>query len=36
MDGNPNGYKVSEHIATKVEVNLWMISTLKNENLSEA
>ena len=25
----PKGYEVSEHIATKVKVNPWMISTLK-------
>ena len=27
---NPNGYEVAEHIATKVEVNPRMLSTLKN------
>ena len=30
LDGNPKGYEVSEHIATKVEVNPRMLSTLKN------
>ena len=30
MDINPKGYEVSEHIATKVKVNTWMLSTLKN------
>ena len=30
LDGNPNGYEVAEHIATKVEVNPRMHSTLKN------
>ena len=30
LDGNPKGYEVAEHIATKVEVNPRMISTLKN------
>ena len=29
IDGNPNGYEVSAHIATKVEINPQMISTLK-------
>ena len=32
MDANPKGYEVSEHIATKVKVNTWMLSTLKNKN----
>ena len=31
LDGNPKGCEVAEHIATKVEVNPWMLSTLKNE-----
>ena len=31
LDGNPKGYEVAEHIATKVEVNPRMLSTLKNE-----
>ena len=31
LDGNPKGYEVSEHIATKVEVNTQIISTLKNK-----
>ena len=31
LDGNPKGYKVAEHIATRVEVNPQMLSTLKNE-----
>ena len=31
LDGNPKGYEISEHIATKVEVNQRMLSTLKNE-----
>ena len=31
LDGNPKGYKVAEHIATKFEVNPQMLSTLKNE-----
>ena len=30
MDGNSKGYEVAEHIATKVEVNPRMLSTLKN------
>ena len=30
LDGNINGYDVANHIATKVEVNPWMLSTLKN------
>ena len=30
MDRNPKGYEVEERIATKVEVNPWMLSTLKN------
>ena len=29
LDVNPKGYEVSEHIATKVKVNLRMVSTLK-------
>ena len=36
LDGNPKGYDVAEHIATKVEVNPQIISTLKNKNLFEA
>ena len=31
MDVNPKGYAVAENIATKVEVNIRMLSTLKNE-----
>ena len=30
LDGNKKGYGVEEHIATKVEVNPCMLSTLKN------
>ena len=30
LDVNPKGYEVAEHIATKVEVNSQMLSTLKN------
>ena len=30
MDRNSKGYEVAEHIATKVEVNPRIISTLKN------
>ena len=30
LDENPKGYEVAEHIATKVEVNLRILSTLKN------
>ena len=30
MDRNPKGYEVTEHIATKFEVNPRMLSTLKN------
>ena len=30
LDRNPKGYEVAEYIATKVEVNPRMISTLKN------
>ena len=30
LDGNPKGYEVAEQIATQVEVNPRMISTLKN------
>ena len=30
LDGNPKGYEVAEHIATKVEVNPRILSTLKN------
>ena len=29
LDGNPKSYEVAEHIATKVELNLQMIWTLK-------
>ena len=25
LDGNPKGCEVAEYIATKVEINLWMI-----------
>ena len=31
MDRNPRRYEVAEHIATKVEVNPRMLSTLKKE-----
>ena len=31
IDRNPKGYEEAEHIATKFDVNPWMISTLKNE-----
>ena len=31
LDINPKGCEVEKCIATKVEVNPWMISTLKNE-----
>ena len=31
MDGNPKGYEVAENTVTKVKVNTWMLSTLKNE-----
>ena len=30
MDGNPKGYKVAKHLATKVEVNPQILTTLKN------
>ena len=30
LDGNPKGYEVAEHKATKVEVNPRILSTLKN------
>ena len=30
LDGNQKGYEVAEHIATKVEVNPWILSTFKN------
>ena len=30
LDGNSKGYEVAEHISTKVEVNPWMLSKLKN------
>ena len=30
MDGNPKGYEVAEHIATKVEENPRILLTLKN------
>ena len=30
LDGNTKGYEVEEHIATKVEVNSWMLSTMEN------
>ena len=33
MGGNPNRYEVAEHIATKVEVNPWMLSTLKKREI---
>ena len=36
MYGNPKGYEVAEHIATKVEVNPRMLLILKNQNPSEA
>ena len=32
MEVNTKGYEIVEHTATKVEVNPWMISTLKIEN----
>ena len=31
LDRNPKGYEMSEDIATKVELNQWMLSTLKNK-----
>ena len=31
MYGNPKGYEVAEHTAKTIEVNPWMISTLKKE-----
>ena len=31
LDENPKRYEVAEHIATKVEVDTWMLSTLKKE-----
>ena len=30
LDGNPKGYKVADHVATGVEANPRMLSTLKN------
>ena len=33
MDANSKGYEVSEHIATKFEVNPHMLSTLKKRNI---
>ena len=30
LDGKLKGYEVAEHIATKVEVNLGILSILKN------
>ena len=30
LDVNPKFYEVEEHISTTVEVNTWVISTLKN------
>ena len=36
MGGNPKGYEVAEYIATKVEVNPRMLSTLKTQNPYEA
>ena len=30
LDGNPKGYEVAEHIATKVEVYTRILSTLKD------
>ena len=36
LDGYTKGYEVAEHIATKVEVNPRMISTLKKKNTFEA
>ena len=36
LDGNPKGYEVAEHVATKVEVNPWMLSTLKMQNPFES
>ena len=32
MGGNTKGYEVAEHISKKVEVNWWMLSTLKIKN----
>ena len=31
LDGNPKWYEVEEHIATKVEANIQMLSTFKNK-----
>ena len=31
LDGNSKRYEVAEHIATKTEINPWMLFTLKNE-----
>ena len=31
LDGNPTGYEVAEHTATKVEVNPWITSTPKKK-----
>ena len=36
MDVNPKEYEVSEHIATKVKVNTWTLSTLKKKKPIEA
>ena len=33
MDRNPKGYEVSEYKAPKVEVNLWMLSSLKKQEI---
>ena len=35
MDGKPNGYQVSQYIATKFQVNAQMLSSLKNTNTVE-
>ena len=31
--GNPKGYKLVYYVTTKVEVNPWMLSTLKNAKI---
>ena len=33
LDGNPKGCEVAEHIATKVELNPRMLSTLKKRKI---
>ena len=30
LDGNPKVYEVKEHIATKVDVNIWMLKKIQN------